>query len=162
MELENNVLGFDLISLSNGYKEKKVSPVEIIQLMFERLKKIDGKLNSFITTDYENSIAEARKAEKEILQGNIKGPLHGVPIALKDLIYTTNLKTTMGSGVFKDFVPNYDATVVNQLRDAGAIIIGKTNTHEFAYGPTGDYSYFNPIKNPYDISKIAFQISILY
>lgn len=151
----NSILDWDLLELSNAYKEKKVSPIEIIQQTFERIKEIDNKLNAYITVCYESAIEEARQAEKEINEGTVKGPLHGVPIALKDLIYTKNTKTTIGSGAYKDFIPDYDATIVNKLKQAGAIIVGKSNTHEFAYGSTGDYSYFGPIKNPYDVSKMA-------
>jgi aspartyl-tRNA(Asn)/glutamyl-tRNA(Gln) amidotransferase subunit A len=144
-----------LTALSNAYKEKRVSPVEVIQLTLEKIKELDDKYHSFITVCDDDALEEARKAEKEISEGRIKSPLHGVPIALKDLIYTKNVKTTMGSGVYMDFVPNYDATIVSTLKQAGAILIGKTITHEFAYGPTGDYSYFGPIRNPYDVSKMA-------
>jgi aspartyl-tRNA(Asn)/glutamyl-tRNA(Gln) amidotransferase subunit A len=151
----NSILDFDLTTLSNAYKEKRVSPVEVLQLTLEKIKELDDRYHAYITVCYENALEEARKAEKEINDGRIKSPLHGVPIALKDLFYTKNVKTTMGSGAYKDFVPDYDATVVSKLKQAGAILIGKTNTHEFAYGPTGDYSYFGPIRNPYDVSKMA-------
>src|SRR3712207_1168582 len=81
-------------------------------------------------------------------------PLHGVPVGLKDLIYTEGVRTTMGSAFFKDYVPDYSAAVVLRLDEAGAIIVGKTNTHEFAYGPTGDRSYFGPTRNPHDPARI--------
>jgi aspartyl-tRNA(Asn)/glutamyl-tRNA(Gln) amidotransferase subunit A len=152
---DNSVLNWNLMTLSKAYKEKKISPTEVIQLIFQKIKETNDTLNAYITVCYDTAMKEAEQTEKEFHKGTIKGPLHGVPIALKDLIYTKNTKTTMGSGAYKDFVPDYDAMVVTKLKEAGAIIIGKTNTHELAYGPTGDYSYFGPIKNPYDLSKMA-------
>jgi aspartyl-tRNA(Asn)/glutamyl-tRNA(Gln) amidotransferase subunit A len=150
-----SVLKWDISILANAYRKKEVSPVEIIKSLRDRINRIDPDLNAFISLSLDNVLEEAKKAEKEIRQGNVLSPLHGVPISLKDLIYTKDVKTTMGSGVFKDFIPDFDATVVSKLKQAGAIIIGKTNTHELAYGPTGDDSYFGAIKNPHDVSKIA-------
>jgi aspartyl-tRNA(Asn)/glutamyl-tRNA(Gln) amidotransferase subunit A len=150
-----SVLKWDITTLANAYQKKEVSPIEIIKVIFDRIESINPKTNAFISLSLDNALEEAKKAEKEISQGNICSPLHGVPISLKDLIYTKDLKTSMGSGVFKDFIPDSDATVVTKLKKAGAIIVGKTNTHELAYGPTGDDSYFGAIKNPYDVSKIA-------
>ena len=102
----------------------------------------------------ERALQEAERAEREILGGHYRGPLHGVPVGLKDLIYTEGVRTTMGSAFFKDYVPDYSATVVLRLEEAGAIMVGKTNTHEFAYGPTGDRSYFGPTRNPHDPARI--------
>lgn len=152
---ENAILDWDLITLSNVYKERRISPVEVVQLTLQKIKEKSDTLNTYITVCHETALEQAQQVEKEFIQGIIKGPLHGVPIALKDLIYTKDARTTMGSGAYKDFIPAYDATIVTKLKEAGAIIIGKTNTHELAYGPTGDYSYFGPIKNPWDISKMA-------
>src|SRR5690625_4872656 len=146
---------FNLLEISKVYKEKKLSPVELIEYILHRIEEKDQDLNSYITVCSEAAREEAKIAEKEILNGSIKSPLHGIPIAVKDLIYTKNVKTTMGSGAFKNFITSYDATVITRLRDAGAIIIGKTNTHEIAYGPTGDYSFFGPTRNPYDPTKMS-------
>lgn len=152
---ENNILEWDLTTLSKAYRGRKASPVEVIQLTLKKIKEKNDTLNTYITVCKDTALEEAKQIEKEFNKGIIKGPLHGVPIALKDLIYTKDIRTTMGSGAYKDFIPTYDATIVTKLKEAGAIIIGKTNTHELAYGPTGDYSYFGPIKNPWDISKMA-------
>jgi aspartyl-tRNA(Asn)/glutamyl-tRNA(Gln) amidotransferase subunit A len=100
-------------------------------------------------------VEQAKQAGSEIAAGRYRGPLHGVPIGLKDLIYTKGIRTTMGSGVYKDFIPDVDAAVVQKLKQAGAVIIGKLNTHEFAYGSTGDVSYFGGVRNPYDTSKMT-------
>jgi aspartyl-tRNA(Asn)/glutamyl-tRNA(Gln) amidotransferase subunit A len=150
-----SILKWDISTLANAYQKKEVSPVEIIKSLRNRIESIDSELNAFISLSLDRSLEEAQKAEIEISQGNILSPLHGVPICLKDLVYTKDSKTTMGSGVFKDFIPDFDATVVTKLKKAGAIIVGKTNTHELAYGPTGDDSYFGAIKNPHDVSKMA-------
>jgi aspartyl-tRNA(Asn)/glutamyl-tRNA(Gln) amidotransferase subunit A len=143
-----------LTDLARAYSERRLSPVEVVGALLERIEGADGELNSFITVLPERALEEATRAEQEILGGDYRGPLHGVPVGLKDLIYTEGVRTTMGSAFFKDYVPDYSATVVPRLEEAGAIIIGKTNTHEFAYGPTGDRSYFGPTRNPHDPARI--------
>src|SRR5690606_15975747 len=100
------------------------------------------------------ALEKARLAEEELNQGKYRGPLHGVPIGIKDLIFTKGIKTTMGSEIYAEFIPTENAFVIDQLETAGAIIFGKLNTHQFAYGPTGDRSYYGPVRNPYDITKI--------
>ncbi|WP_343752603.1 amidase [Lentibacillus halophilus] len=154
-EISSHILNIGLLELSSLYKKKEISPVEVVDLLLNQIDIKNDKTNAYIDVCVESSLKEAKKAEKEMLLEGVKGALHGVPISIKDLIYTKDVKTTMGSGVFKDFIPDYDATVVEKLKGAGAIIIGKTNTHELAYGPTADNSYFGSVKNPYDSSKIA-------
>ncbi len=103
----------------------------------------------------ESALAEARRAEAEILRGEWRGPLHGVPVALKDLIDTSGVRTTAASGLYKDRVPVADAEVVRRLRVAGAVIIGKNNLHEFAYGGSSLVSYFGDVHNPWNAGRIA-------
>src|SRR5205085_8711481 len=110
------------------------SPVELTQFYLARIERLNAKLNAFITVASESALTEARAAERELLRGKQHGPLHGVPVALKDNIWTRGLRTTMGSAILRDFLPSEDATVVRRLRRAGAIVLGKTNLHEFAYG----------------------------
>ena len=98
---------------------------------------------------------DAKRAEAEILAGEYRGPLHGVPVAIKDLVYTKGILTTMASAFYQDFVPDEDAEVARRLGGAGTVLLGKTNTHEFAYGPTGDRSFFGPTRNPYDPGRIT-------
>ncbi|MBT2689259.1 amidase [Bacillus sp. ISL-47] len=150
-----DLVTYDIMKLSKMIKEKEVSPVEIAKQLLDRIEEVDPVINSFITVDREDVIEQAKRAEEEIEAGLYKGPLHGIAIGLKDLIYTDNMRTTMGSEIYQDFVPEYNATVVEKLKKAGAIIIGKLNTHQFAYGPTGDRSYFGPVKNPHDIQKMT-------
>src|SRR5258708_28439029 len=115
-------------------RKKEISPVEITEACLQRIEERDPALNAFITVMAESALAEARAAEAQILQGEWRGPLHGVPIALKDLIDTAGVRTTAASALYKDRVPSEDAEVVRRLRQAGAVIVGKNNLHEFAYG----------------------------
>jgi len=132
-----------------------VSPVEITRRCLERIEKVNPALNAFITVMGESALAEARRAEAEILRGEWRGGLHGVPVALKDLIDTAGVRTTAASALYKDRVPDCDAEVVQRLRLAGAVIIGKNNLHEFAYGGSSLVSYFGDVHNPWDVGRIA-------
>ena len=143
-----------LAALAAALRERRLSPVEVVNALLERIDSEDTKLNAFITVLPERALEQAARAEGEILAGEYRGPLHGIPIGIKDLIYTEGIRTTMGSAFFEDYVPDHSATVVSKLEEAGAILIGKTNTHEFAYGPTGDSSRFGPTRNPRDLSRI--------
>ncbi len=144
-----------LADLARSLKEGKVSPVEVTEAVLGRIAARDGVLNSFVTVASGRAMEAAGRAEEEIRTGRYKGPLHGVPVALKDLISTAGLRTTMGSAFFEDHVPDRDAAVVRGLEEAGAVVVGKTNTHEFAYGTTGDRSRFGPVANPHDPSRIS-------
>lgn len=141
--------------LSRSMVEKKISPVEVIEQTLENIKNENPKYNALITVCETEALTQARIAEDQIILGEVKGLFHGIPIAVKDMIYTKGIRTTMGSKIYKDFIPKYDATIIKKLKNAGAIIIGKANTHEFAYGPTGDRSYFGPSYNPYNKNKIT-------
>ena len=143
-----------LVTLSAALRERRLSPVELVATLLEHIESVEKRLNAFITVLPEKALEAAARVEKEIQSGQYRGSLHGVPVGLKDLIYTAGIRTTMGSAFFEDYVPDYSATCVSKLEEAGAIIIGKTNTHEFAYGPTGDRSYFGPTRNPYDPARI--------
>lgn len=151
----DEVLKWDLATLSQALHSRQLSPTELTKVLLERIETVDPNLNSFITIMSEQAMMCAAEAEKSIMQEVIKSPLHGVPIGLKDLIYTKGIRTTMGSRMYKDFLPSYDATVVTKLQQAGAVIVGKLNTHEFAYGTTGDTSFFGPVHNPYNPAKIT-------
>ncbi len=128
---------------------KKISPVELTQACLGRIEQLNPKLNAFITVTAESALAEARAAEAEIHRGRWKGPLHGIPIALKDLVDTAGVRTTAASGVFKDRVPAQDAEIVRRLKAAGAVFLGKLNMHEFAYGGSSVISQFGPVRNPW-------------
>ena len=124
------------------FRKRKLSPVEITKLMLARIERLKPKLNAYLTVTTELALAQAKKAESELLaprgrKGHRdRGPLHGIPISLKDNIYTAGVRTTAGSKILRNFIPLHDAPLVTQLLEAGAILLGKTNMHEFAYGGT--------------------------
>ncbi len=134
--------------------QKKVSPVELTTAMLERIGRLNPRLNAYLTVTADLAITQARRAEKEILRRHIRGPLHGIPIALKDNIWTRGVRTTAGSKILADFVPQEDATVARRLWRAGAILLGKTNLHEFAYGVTTNNAHYGPTRNPWDTARI--------
>jgi len=136
-------------------RRKELSPVDLTRACLGRIEKLNPALNAFITVMAESALAEARKAEAEIGRGEWRGPMHGVPIALKDLIDTAGVRTTAASALYRDRVPSVDAEVVRRLRKAGAVIVGKNNLHEFAYGGSSLVSYFGDCHNPWDVSRIA-------
>jgi len=136
-------------------RKKKVSPVELTKACLARIDRFNHALNAFITVTAESALEEARTAESEATRGNWKGTLHGVPIALKDLFDTAGVRTTAGSGVFKDRIPTEDAEVVRRLKAAGAVLLGKTNMQEFAFGGTSLISYFGAVRNPWSRDHIA-------
>jgi aspartyl-tRNA(Asn)/glutamyl-tRNA(Gln) amidotransferase subunit A len=141
--------------LAPRIRRKEISPVEITQQCLRRIEKRDRALNAFITVMVESAMTEARSAEAEILRGEWRGPLHGIPIALKDLIDTAGVRTTSASALHEKRIPTEDADVVRRLRQAGAIIIGKNNLHEFAYGGSSLISHFGEVHNPWDVTRIA-------
>ena len=134
---------------------KELSPVDIIAAHLERIEETDGRLNSFITLLRDESLAAARDAERAIQSGDHIGPLHGIPIGLKDLYYTKGIRTTVGSKIMRDFVPDYDAAVTERFRDAGAIIIGKLQMHEFALGATSVNPHDGPAHNPWNVECVT-------
>ena len=135
-------------------RKKKVSPVELTKACLARIDQTNPSLNAFITITRESALQQAGVAESEVMRGNWRGPLHGVPIALKDLFDTAGVRTTAGSGVFKDRIPTEDAEVVRRLKAAGAVLLGKTNMQEFAFGGTSIVSYFGAVHNPWEPSHI--------
>lgn len=146
---------YTITEVGERLKRKDLSPVELVKHILLRIDAIDGKINSFITVMKETAIESAKRAERELFQGNIRGPLHGVPIALKDLLYTKGVRTTAGSKLLESFVPSYNATVVDKLQKAGAILIGKLNMHEFAFGKTNENPHYGNVRNPWDVTRIA-------
>jgi aspartyl-tRNA(Asn)/glutamyl-tRNA(Gln) amidotransferase subunit A len=145
----------DIIKTARLINTKELSPVELVKKTLHQISIKNPEVNAFITVCENEALEEAKKLEQELLDGKLRGSLHGIPIAAKDLIFTKNIRTTMGSKLYENFVPDTDAAVIERLKGAGAIIIGKTNTHEFAYGPIGDRSYFGPCRNPHNAEKIS-------
>lgn len=142
------------------FRKRKISPVELTKLMLARIERLNPKLNAYLTVTAELALARAKKAEAELFaprgrKGHRdRGPLHGIPISLKDNIYTKGIRTTAGSKILKDFIPKHDAQVAVLLQEAGAVILGKTNMHEFAYGVTSNNPHYGPVRNPWDTARI--------
>ncbi len=151
----NGLLSLDIRHVAPLIRARKISPVELLEAALARIEALNPSLNAFITVAARQAREAARKAEREILRKRYRGPLHGIPIALKDNIETRGLRTTAGSKILADFVPNQDAGVVRALRRAGAIIVGKTNLHEFAYGITSENPHYGPVHNPRGTRRIA-------
>ena len=144
-----------IVELSLRLRRKEISPAELTRACLDRIEKLNPTLNAFITVTDESALAEARAAEVEIARGEWRGPLHGIPIAIKDLIDTAGTGTTAASAVFERRVPTEDAEVVKRLRRAGAVILGKNNLHEFAYGGSSLVSFFGDVHNPWNAAHIA-------
>jgi len=142
------------------YRKRKVSPVEVTKLMLDRIEQLNPKINAYITVTSELALAQAKRAETEMFSPRgrksrrDRGPLHGIPISLKDNIYTKGIRTTAGSKILKDFVPLHDAEAWAKLQEAGAILVGKANLHEFAYGVTTNNPHYGPTRNPWDLNRI--------
>jgi aspartyl-tRNA(Asn)/glutamyl-tRNA(Gln) amidotransferase subunit A len=159
--MSNTELAFASIEqIGKLFRKRKLSPVELTNFMLARIEQLNPKLNAYITITAELALVQAKKAEAELFgprgrKGRRdRGPLHGIPISLKDNIHTSGIRTTAGSKILRDFVPKEDAVVVAQLKDAGAIFLGKTNMHEFAYGVTSNNPHYGPVSNPWDLSRI--------
>ena len=151
----DELTALDLSRASELVCKKEVSPVELTRACLERIEHANPELNAFITVCVDQAQAEARAAERDIQKGSYRGPLHGIPISLKDLFDTAGIRTTAASKLYLERVPREDAEVVRRLRAAGAVILGKTNLHEFAYGGSGLISHFGPARNPWDTERIT-------
>ncbi len=138
--------------LARLIQSRQVSPVEAAEAYLERIAAVDGRLNSYITVTSDHAIAAARQAEAEIAAGTYRGPLHGLPLAVKDQFHTAGIPTTGGSAILRDFVPQHDATVMARLKDAGAVLLGKLNMSEFAMADIYQHPYGTP-RNPWDITR---------
>ena len=135
-------------------EKKEISPVELLNEAIERIHRLQPKLNSYITITEEEGRKAATEAESEIRKGQYRGPLHGIPISIKDLFATRGVRTTAGSKVLSQWIPDYDATAVARLRQSGMVLVGKTNMHEFAYGVTNDNPHYGPARNPWDPTRV--------
>lgn len=141
--------------ISERIRERKGSPGEVVKASLERIEKLDPKLNAFITVLADEALEQAKAAEAEIKAGDWRGPLHGIPVGIKDFYDTAGIKTTAAFEHFKDRVPVKDAARVAKLKQAGAIVIGKMNMHELGMGTTSLVSFYGPVHNPWDYRHIA-------
>ncbi len=144
-----------LTEAAQQIRNRELSPLELTRACLARIEQLNPTLNAFITVTAETALEQARQAEAEIMAGRWRGPLHGIPIGLKDLLDTAGVRTTAASNQYRDRVPAEDAGLVRQLKQAGAVIVGKLNLHEFAFGVSGIVSAFGPVKNPWDQERIT-------
>lgn len=151
----NNITELTIADAAGLLKSCRLSPVTLVKACLDRIDRLNPQINAFITVLHERALEEARVTEAELASGNWRGPLHGIPIGVKDNIDTAGIRTTAASAVFADRVPTVDAEVITRLKAAGAIIIGKLNMHEFAKGTTSAISHFGPVRNPWNTDYIA-------
>lgn len=140
---------------SEQVRLRNISPVDLTRECLQAIEQHNPSLNAFITVTDDSAFREAERAESEIRSGHWRGPLHGIPIGLKDLIDTAGVRTTAASAIFRDRIPSEDADIVSKLKTAGAVFIGKQNLHEFAYGGSSLISHYGPVRNPVDQEFIA-------
>ena len=151
----DDVAHLSIRELGRRLAARELSAVELTQRYLQRIAEHNAELNAFITVDPDYSLAQAMQADRALAAGNQHHPLTGIPVALKDTIPTAGLRTTAGSRILDDWVPDADPPVVERLRSCGAVIIGKTNLHEFAYGGTSENEWFGPVRNPWDPQRVA-------
>jgi aspartyl-tRNA(Asn)/glutamyl-tRNA(Gln) amidotransferase subunit A len=144
-----------IADLAPRLESREVSPTEVTQATLERIERLNPKLNAFLTVTAELALEQARGAEAEIAAGNYRGPMHGIPISLKDLYLTRGIRTTGGSKILGDWVPEIDSAVGERLRDAGSILVGKNHMHEFAFGTTNLSPHYGPALNPWNQERVT-------
>jgi aspartyl-tRNA(Asn)/glutamyl-tRNA(Gln) amidotransferase subunit A len=135
--------------------DRKISPVELTQAHLQRIEQLDQQVNAFITLTPELALQQARQAESDIIHGDYRGALHGIPLALKDLFETKGIRTTAGSPFFEEYIPEADAQVVKKLKQAGVVLLGKLNMHEIALGVTNENPHYGDCCNPWDLTRIT-------
>jgi aspartyl-tRNA(Asn)/glutamyl-tRNA(Gln) amidotransferase subunit A len=144
-----------LAEASDLIRRRKLSSGELTTACLKRIEQFNPQLNAFITVMAERAAQDAKAVDQDIANGKWRGPLHGIPVGLKDLFDTAGVRTTAASAIFADRVPSEDAEVVRRLKSAGAVIVGKLNMHEFAYGDTSAQSHFGPVRNPWNLDRVA-------
>ncbi len=150
-----DILELNLADLSRLIAARELSSSVAVRAALTRLELLNDKLNAFITVLPEQALADAKKADEEIARGHYRSPLHGVPVSIKDMFEMAGVRTTGVSKILAEWVPETDAALVERLRAAGAIILGKTNLDEFGHGGTSTLSHFGPVHNPWDLERIA-------
>ena len=150
-----SLFGLSAVKIGKMIKDREVSPVEVVNTFLERIYSYDNKINSFIRVMEGSALYEAKKLEDEIINGHWRSPLHGVPFAAKDIIDTKGVPTTAGSKILNDYIPTEDAYIIKKLKDAGAILVGKLNLHEFAFGITSRNPHYGSTLNPWDLTKMC-------
>jgi aspartyl-tRNA(Asn)/glutamyl-tRNA(Gln) amidotransferase subunit A len=149
------IAAMSLVQAADKLRKRQVSSVELTRACLDRIAALDSTLHGFITVMRDSATEQARVADEEILRGEYRGAMHGIPVAIKDLVDVASVRTTAGSRLFANRVAEHDAPVVETLRAAGAVIVGKTNLHEFAYGGSGAISAFGATRNPHDPERMS-------
>ncbi len=152
--MPNELCDLTISELAPKIKSRKISSTEVTRSVLKRIEKLEPQIKAYITIDHEAALKAARSADRQISRGQYRGPLHGIPISLKDLYQTKGLRTTGGSKILQDWEPDEDAASVQRLREAGAVIVGKTNLHEFAFGGTTQNPHFGGTRNPHNLTHI--------
>lgn len=151
---ELDLSNLSIETAARALREGKVSPLELTDAYLQRIERLNPKVNAYITVTAERARDDARRATEELAAGRLRGPLHGIPIAHKDLYETAGIRTTGGAKIHADHLPQADCAVARKLREAGTILLGKLNTHEYAYGVTTNNPHFGPTRNPWDLQRI--------
>jgi len=153
--MTKNILSKSVTDIAPLIQNKDLSPVELTKTTLDHAEVCEEKINATMEFYRKEAIAYAKKAEQEIMSGNYRGLFHGVPMAIKDNIFIENKRTTMSSKIHKDYVSTYDATVVKKVKEAGAILTGKLNMHEYAMGITNNNPHYGAVRNPWDLTKVS-------
>src|SRR5437762_11271458 len=143
-----------IADITNHYRRRALSPVEVTRALLDRIERLDPTLHAFVTVTAERALAEARAAEARLARGEAASPLLGIPLAYKDIYATRGIRTTAGSSLLADWVPEDDATCVARLHKAGGVMLGKLTTHEFAFGIQFPGHRFQPAKNPWNLEHM--------
>jgi aspartyl-tRNA(Asn)/glutamyl-tRNA(Gln) amidotransferase subunit A len=160
MPLDASLAYASIVEIGKLYRRRKLSPVELTRSLLDRIARLNPRLNAYLALNSDVALKNAAAAESALCSKARRkssrdlGALHGVPVSLKDNLYTAGLCTSGGSGFLRDFLPLQDAAVVTLLKNSGAVLIGKTNLHEFAYGVTSNNPHFGPVRNPWDLDRI--------
>lgn len=160
MRLDADLAFASIAEIGKCFRSRKLSPLELAQFLLNRIESLNPKINAYLGLNPEATLQQAAAAESALSTRSRRksrvdlGPLHGIPVSLKDNLYTRDFRTTGGSRILRDFQPLHDAAVVISLKKAGAVLVGKTNLHEFAYGVTSNNPHFGPVRNPWDLNRI--------
>jgi len=151
----SDIVYMPAVEMAAAIREKRLSPVEVMDAILARIERLNPKINAYCTLLAEDAKRQAREAEALVMQGGELGRLHGVPVSVKDLVFTKGVRTTYGSRIYENFVPDKDNIVVERLKAAGAIVTGKTNTPEFGFMGVTDNLLFGPTRNPWNLGRHA-------
>ncbi len=149
-----DLTGLTIESAARLLRSRKISAVELTRATLERIDRLEPTIKAFITVTGDLAMRQARRADRDAARGQRRGPLHGIPVSLKDLYWTKGIRTTAGSRILGDFVPDRDATAMARLADAGAVLVGKANLHEFAIGATTENPFYGTCHNPWNLDYI--------